>query len=74
MSNKQAVIVTLVFNFILEYLVTPIAMVYPLWFVFFPTFSLVYVVLLSIWGRISLELLLKLVAGVWYAEKYSRQK
>lgn len=74
MTNKQALFVTMLFNFVVEYIATPMGIVFPLWYVFFPAFPIAYAFGLAIWFRIVMELFIKTVAGVWYAEKYSRIK
>lgn len=79
MNNIKSVILTVVFGVIWEYLTVPATLGFLLTVVFGHeglTFGLnvIQVVSVFIWARFMIEFVVKAIAGVWYGEKYSRQK
>ena len=74
MNGAKAVLLNIVFGIIMEYLIVPIALVYVPYYFFFPTAPMLTVFAVAVWGRVAVELFVRVVSGAWYGEKYNRQK
>lgn len=80
MNNIKSVVLTVIFGVIWEYLTVPATLGFLMTVVFANadglTFGLnvIQVVAGFVWARFLIEFLVKAIAGVWYGEKYSRQK